>query len=54
MTRGALIFMVASWAFVLGLTIWSFARILRHREHHDPDGTGPASPPEPGQIDTPL
>lgn len=51
MTRGALIFMLASWGFVLGLMSWSFVRILRHRKHHDPDGTGPAFPPEPARID---
>ena len=47
MTFGALVFMLASWALVLGLMSWSFARILRHKGHHDPDGIGPASPPEP-------
>ena len=29
MTTGALLFMTGSWAFVLGLTAWSFRRILR-------------------------
>jgi hypothetical protein len=29
MSTGALIFMVLSWTFVLGLVTWSFARILR-------------------------
>jgi len=29
MTSSAVIFMVASWAFVLGLTGWSFVRILK-------------------------
>ena len=28
MTGSAIIFMAASWTFVLGLTLWSFARIL--------------------------
>ena len=28
MTTGALVFMIASWAFVLSLTAWSFRRIL--------------------------
>ena len=28
MTTGAVIFMLASWTFVLGLTAWSFARLL--------------------------
>lgn len=29
MTTSAIVFMVASWTFVLGLTGWSFSRILR-------------------------
>jgi hypothetical protein len=29
MTTSAVVFMAASWAFVLGLTGWSFARILK-------------------------
>jgi hypothetical protein len=29
MTSSAIVFMVASWTFVLGLTAWSFRRILR-------------------------
>jgi len=29
MTRGAVLFMLVSWSFVLGLTGWSFARILK-------------------------
>jgi hypothetical protein len=32
MSLGAIIFMSASWAFVLGLTIWSFARLLRDQK----------------------
>lgn len=28
MTTNAILFMVASWAFVLGLTVWSFKRVL--------------------------
>ena len=47
MTTAAIFFMIASWAFVLGLTFWSFWRILQHQKHHDPDGIGPAQPPEP-------
>ncbi len=48
MTGQATVFMTLSWALVLGLMLWSFVTILRHKRHHDPDGTGPASPPEPG------
>lgn len=51
MTTGALIFMLVSWAFVLGLMSWSFARILRGKRHFDPDGIGPASPPEPAETE---
>jgi len=29
MTMSAMVFMALSWAFVLGLTGWAFARILR-------------------------
>jgi hypothetical protein len=31
MTTGALVFMGLSWAFVLGLTGWSFTRLLRKK-----------------------
>ena len=47
MTTAAMIFMVASWAFVLGLMSWSFKRILSDKAHHDPDGIGPGVPPVP-------
>ena len=50
MTAGAIIFWLASWAFVLGLTFYCFWRILRLRKHHDPDGTGPAKPPLPPAV----
>jgi hypothetical protein len=49
MSTGALLFMLASWAFVLGLTGWAFARLLRGKRHFDPDGIGPSGPPEPGR-----
>lgn len=51
MTTGAIVFMVLSWGFVLGLTSWSFVRILRHSRHFDPDGIGPAVPPEAAPVD---
>lgn len=44
MTADAVLFMTASWIFVLGLTFWSFWRILRVRKPLDPDGIGPAVP----------
>jgi hypothetical protein len=28
MTTGAIVFMAASWSFVLGLTFWSYRRML--------------------------
>lgn len=51
MTIGAIVFMLLSWAGVLGLVGWAYYRILTHREHFDPDGTGPASPPEGALFD---
>lgn len=51
MSTGALIFMLVSWTFVLGLTFWSFARIMKTEKHFDPDGIGPASPPVPGAAE---
>lgn len=51
MSAGAAIFMASAWIFVLGLTFWSFARILRGQRHFDPDGIGPAAPPEPGRAE---
>ena len=53
MSAGAIIFMAVSWAFVLGLTFWSFARILRLQKHFDPDGIGPDAPPVPPAMDVP-
>ena len=47
MTTHATMFMIGSWIFVLGLTGWSFKRIMGHQKHFDPDGIGPAQPPEP-------
>lgn len=29
MTSSAIVFLVVSWSFVLGLTAWSFGRILK-------------------------
>ena len=56
MSVGALIFMLLSWTFVLGLTFWSFARILKKQKHHDPDSIGPLGPAERGahEGDLPL
>ncbi|MDQ3555613.1 MAG: hypothetical protein M3409_02380 [Gemmatimonadota bacterium] len=53
MSTGALIFMVLSWIFVLGLVSWSFARILRNPRHFDPDGIGPEVPPAPPEAPGP-
>lgn len=51
MTLGAILFMALSWTFVLGLTAWSFGKILRHPRHFDPDGIGPEIPPVPGRAE---
>ena len=47
MTPGAIAFMALSWGVTLGLLIWSYSKILKGKKHHDPDGIGPAQPPEP-------
>jgi hypothetical protein len=47
MSGGAIAFMAISWGFVLSLVSWSYYRLLTNKKHHDPDGIGPASPPEP-------
>ncbi|HEX6643204.1 MAG TPA: hypothetical protein VF037_00920 [Gemmatimonadales bacterium] len=36
MTTGALIFMLSAWAFVLGLTLWSFSRLMRSDPSKEP------------------
>ncbi len=51
MSIGALVFMLLSWTFVLGLMSWSFGTILKARKHFDPDGIGPAQPPVPGAAE---
>ena len=33
MTTSALLFLIGAWAFVLGLTIWSFWRLMRTPEN---------------------
>ena len=51
METGAMFFWILSWGFVLGLTAWSFGKILRGKRHFDPDGTGPGHPPVRGRAD---
>lgn len=46
------IMMIVSMGSVTLLTVWCFYRILTSREHFDPDGTGPASPPVPGRVES--
>jgi hypothetical protein len=44
MSTGALIFMLSGWVFVLGLTCWSFARLMKappQDEHLPPPGSIP-------------
>jgi hypothetical protein len=53
LSTGAILFMAASWAGVLGLVSWSYYRILTNRRHHDPDGLGPQAPPVPPRGDRP-
>ena len=48
---GALAFMLVSMGAVTVLAAWCFTRILGGRKHFDPDGTGPARSPVPGQVD---
>jgi hypothetical protein len=48
---GALVFMLASMGAVIGLTSWCFYRILSTKRHFDPDGTGPARSPVPGETE---
>jgi hypothetical protein len=50
---GALAFMLTCMGSVLLLTAWCFTRILRGRDHFDPDGTGPARSPVPGEVERP-
>lgn len=51
MSTGAIVFMAISWTFVLGLMAWSFSKIMRAKDHFDPDGTGPQKPPVPGRVE---
>jgi hypothetical protein len=42
MTTGAFLFMAGAWGFVLGLTFWSFARLMKTDPRHEaapPPGT---------------
>jgi hypothetical protein len=36
MTTGALIFLVLAWTFVIGLTLWSFRRLIKADTAHEP------------------
>lgn len=45
------VFMLASMGAATALAIWCFARILREKQHFDPDGTGPAHPPVEGRLE---
>lgn len=44
--------MLVSMGSVTLLTVWCFYRILTGRQHFDPDGTGPQSPPVPGRLES--
>jgi hypothetical protein len=47
----SMLFMLASMGAVTALMVWSFSRILSGKKHFDPDGTGPAHSPVPGEVD---
>ncbi len=47
----AWVFMLVSMGAVTTLTAWCFYRVLSTRDHFDPDGTGPAHAPVPGEIE---
>ncbi len=51
MSTSAILFMAGSWTFVLGLTFWSFAKLMKDNQHFDPDGLGPAVPPKPAETE---
>lgn len=51
MSTSAIVFMAGSWTFVLGLMFWSFRKLLKDKKHFDPDGLGPAVPPEPAETE---
>lgn len=51
LTPLSLAFMVVSMAAVTALAAWCYSRILRGKAHFDPDGTGPAHSPVPGEAD---
>jgi len=53
MSTSAIVFMAGSWTFVLGLTFWSFYKLLQDKKHFDPDGIGPAVPPKPAETEEP-
>lgn len=36
MTMGALIFLILAWSFVLGLTFWSFRKLMKSDPSHEP------------------
>ena len=38
MTAGALVFMIVSWSIVLGMMVWSFARVLQADSRRRGDG----------------
>lgn len=47
----SLAFMLVSMGAVTALAAWCYSRILRRKEHFDPDGTGPARAPVSGSAD---
>lgn len=45
------VFMLSAVTAVTALTAWCYMRILGSKDHFDPDGTGPASPPVSGEVE---
>ena len=51
LTPFATIFMLLSMGAVTTLAGWCFYRVLTGKRHFDPDGTGPAHSPVPGEAE---
>ena len=51
LTPFATIFMLLSMGAVTSLAAWCFYRVLTDKRHFDPDGTGPAHSPVPGDAE---
>ena len=52
MTPLALTFMILSWSFVLGLTTWCFARVLRSEKGSGAQAREPSAGEASGGVDS--